>query len=291
MEIKKELLKFIDVVIDKYFSEFDINIDNIKEKLTEDIDYILSKRYERNGINALIFYRVTRECVSQLKKEEITNFVFKIKNISRIYSTSYISPFSYLECPVFIGDEVFIDKNYKIGKYVVIENKCYLIDNNIYKSDNKLYNIQENVLIENSVKVYNSSIGVNAIIGSNSIIREDISNDVIVDVISELQIKKSAISSRIPSQELKVYGVVPKYKNSFVLYGEGIYNPKVKLVVQNNISNATITYWDKNKIIVRVEYFAMSGNDKSKLILFSNGQRIVLNNSVGLQKTLKNLQK
>jgi len=65
----------------------------------------------------------------------------------------------------------------------------------------------------------------------------------------------------------------------------------VKLVVQNHTPSCEILYWDKNKIIVRIGYFIMGKSDKSKLIIFSNGQRIVINNSIGLQNTLKNLKK
>ena len=95
----------------------------------------------------------------------------------------------------------------------------------------------------------------------------------------------------IPRSILEEYSTLEKYKNSFVLYGEGIYNPKIKLIVQNHSPNINITYWDKNKIIVKVDYFSADKKDKSRLILFSNGQRIVINNSEGLHNILKNLQK
>jgi len=291
MEIKEKVFKFIDFVYDKYFSRFDIDIIKIKQQIDIDIGFMVERRYEENGIRALVFYRLTRASIAKLNNEEITGFVFEIRNISKLYSNSYISPFSNIECPVFIGSDVFIDRNYSIRNNVVIENKCQLFDNNYIYNDTKQNIIDYDVELMDNVKIHCSSVGANTKICCNCIIREDIAADVVVEVVNELQIKKSTKNSRIPSQELRVYGIVPKYKNSFVLYGEGIYNPKVKLVVQNHTPSCEILYWDKNKIIVRIGYFIMGKSDKSKLIIFSNGQRIVINNSIGLQNTLKNLKK
>lgn len=293
MDIKNKALKYFDEIYKKYFFSYKIELENIRNQIIEDINYMSSKLedFNLNGINAIIFYRLTRSGLKDIKCDNITDIVFRLKNESMLYTTSYLSPFAIVECPIIIGENVFIDKNYQIGKNVVIENNVQLIDKNIYNIDNKYNTIGNEVCIENNVKIYNSNIGKFSLIKENCVIREDISDGSVVEVISELQIKNSKIKSHIPSQILSVYGVVPKYKNSFVLYGEGIYNPKVKLIVQKHSPELEIMYWDKNKIIVKIEYFELSKNEKSKLVLFSNGQRIVINNSTGLQKVLKNLQK
>lgn len=282
----------IKEIYKKYFFDYKIDVEEVILKLNGDYDYMCNiKTFNYDGIYCLIFYRLSFEIVNKYKNIDLIDFLYKIKNISKEYTSSYISPYSIVFFPISIGYGVEIDKGFKIFNYCVFGNNVNLIDKNYGLFDKKITIINKNTIIKSNVKIYaDSNIGENVVVNDNCIINENLPNNSAVELVTNLQIKKNKISSRIPSQELIAYGIVPKYKNTFVIYGEGFYNPKVKLLVDKYSVETEISYWDKNKIIVKIKSLNVENNSKNMLILFSNGQRIVLTNHVGLQKSLKNLK-
>jgi len=286
--------KIVSEIYSAYFFDYKIDLNKVENLIVADYDFMQKNNVDNfDGIIALIIYRLSFEVAENYKSEKLIDVFYKIKKETLNYTTSYISPYSIILSPVLLkGENVLIDKGFKIYNNVVICNGVKLIDKTYGLFDKKVTFIKSNTIINNNVKIYaNSNIGEKVEIGDGCTIRENISDNSIVSLITDLQIKKSKLSSRIPSQELNVFGVVPKYKNTFVIYGEGFYNPKVKLLSDSYNVETEISYWDKNKIIVKIKSFNIKDFLKNMLILFSNGQRIVLSNNIGLQKTLKNLQK
>lgn len=290
MENLNKIKNDIDLFCDTYFYSEKIDRQKIYDLIIKDYSYQKELGFDNyDGIVALIIYRV---CHTMVDNANIYDLFFKIQNESRIKSSSYISPFAVLNCPIaLVGKNIEISKGFKLDKNIVLYDNVKLIDKDYGLFDKKSTHIGKDTVINNNSKIYNGAdIGEGCVIGDNCIIKEKISANYEVSVISELQIKKSKTSSFISSQELNIFGVVPKYKNTLVVFGEGFYNPKIKLIVDGRSVNVEISYWDKNKIMIKVPYFTVGNCLKNMLIIFSNSQRIVLNNSYGVQKVLKNLK-
>lgn len=288
-----KIRSFIMKICDTYFCNYKINIDEVEKLIINDYQYYIDNNLEsRDGMCALIIYRLSCNVVENNPHDNFVDLFYKIKNETVRYTNSYISPYAILSSPISIGEKVVIDKGYNIEKNVVINNYVELINNNYGLYDKKYTNIKNNTIIKHNVKIYSDAhIGSCCIIGEWCIIRDAIADNCEVKLISNIQTRKNTQTSRIPSQELLIYGVVPKYKNSIIIHGEGFYNPKVKVVIPKENVETEIVYWDKNKIIVKLKYLKVENYLKNTLIIFSNGQRIVLTNNMALQKTLKNLQK
>ena len=85
---------------------------------------------------------------------------------------------------------------------------------------------------------------------------------------------------------------MPKFKNCIKILGEGFYNPTVLIKLKNEKTiNYQITFWDKNKIIVKFKNKALTSKDLVgiKLIVLSNADKVIVLNSFGLNKTLLSL--
>ena len=111
-----------------------------------------------------------------------------------------------------------------------------------------------------------------------------------VSIVNQLQLTKRI--NTLPSQKLTIFGVVPKFKNCIKILGEGFYNPTVLIKLKNEKTiNYQITFWDKNKIIVKFKNKALTSKDLVgiKLIVLSNADKVIVLNSFGLNKTLLSL--
>lgn len=283
----KKIVNLIDEIYSKFFKNYTINLGTVYDKILLDFNYQKEKGFENiDGIIALIFYRISRLILNELGED-----VLRLRQESKMATTSYISPYSKIDCPIgLFGKDIFIESQFNICKHVDIYNNVTLADKMSGYGDKNIHNIKSNTIIKSDVKIVGADVGEGVLIGENCIIREDIKDNTIVELISDFQVKKIKNKTYLPSQELLVYGVVPKFKNTLVIYGDGFYNPKVKLVVKNNNLSYGISYWDKNKIIIKLDYQEIKVFDKTTLVIFSNGQRISLINNLGVKKILKNLK-
>ena len=197
----------------------------------------------------------------------------KFVNYYAKVTTCYVSPYASLDTFELNGINIYIGDNVIAQEHLVVGGGCV-----IGKSQaNSEYNIKQvvigkNCALGNNVKIYPGAvIGNDVTICDGAIIKEKIDNNVQVDIVNQLQVKSMA-NARISSQDLFVYGVVPKYKNTFVVFGEGFYNPKVILKLKSGTSiNYEISYWDKNIIIVKLKESVPIKDDENMLVVMSNG--------------------
>lgn len=222
--------------------------------------------------------------LEQLKQSLILDVYKKLG----IIKTFQISPLSKIELPI----DVINCNRIKISGKVLIGEQCTLFSN---------VSISGNIIIKNNVTLCENvhipkdvTIEDNCIIERNCIVLENLEKNSVLKIITQQQIKQRYGNS-LQSQKVYVYGIVPKFKNTFIILGEGFYNPTIFIKLKNEKTlNYTITYWDKNKIIVKIKSFFKFTNkqvDNVKVTLFSNSEKLIILNSVGLEKCLLSLQK
>ena len=215
----------------------------------------------------------------------------KFVNYYAKVTTCYVSPYANLGTFELHGINIYIGDNVVAQDHLVVGGGCVIGKNQANSEYSiKKVTIGNNCVIGNNVKIYPGTIiGDNVTVCDGAIIKEKIDNNVQVDIVNQLQVK-SMVNARISSQNLFVYGIVPKYKNTFVVFGEGFYNPKVilKLKSGKNI-NYEISYWDKNKIIVKLKESTPIKDDENMLIVMSNGIKVTLFNSFGIKNALKSI--
>lgn len=155
-----------------------------------------------------------------------------------------------LNANIFIFSGVIVgDKNYDENIYNNID-----IDNNITLFVNNPYVIDKNCILNNSAKLSFCNIGECCEICENAVVRENIISGSKVKILNQCQIVVRE-KTYIPSQELTIYGLVPKYKNTLTIYGDGIYNPNVIIRCGDKKIGSDIIYWDKSKIILKLKGF------------------------------------
>lgn len=276
-------------------------MDNVAEEtyalLIEDEKYYLTHNVSLEkpsaGLYALSFYRLLKTSITRIKnprdkmmiEDKITRYMLK-------EFSCYISPNATLNIGVvLLGVNIFIEKNVLVMTDCII-NSNVIIGVNDTNSVNKHISIGKNAIIKNNVVICNNiNIGRNVLIKENVVLRENVADNSVVEIINQLQIK-SEVVSKLPSQSTVVYGLTPKFKNTLILHGESIYNPKIIIrnSKQKEISHE-ITYWDKNKIIIKLKYIKFNESDVkgSVLVLMSNGNKVTLVNNFALERALLRL--
>lgn len=289
--IKNFGIRNIRKIKNTYFLDLKFDENQVVNECKSYIKYYrqnLDIETHENGLYAIFIYLISKNILQNniLSGEMLTKLAV-IKNHTISACTNYISPFSDVEFPIIIkGNFNYIGGGYSIQNNLECGNNNRFFDKNTVFDDNKVY-IGKNVKIDNNVKIY-SEIGNNVVIESDAVIREKIDDGEIVSVKNSIQVKSEKKMAKCPL----VYGIVPKFRNLMVVYGEGFYNPKIKIVVLYGRVDFSICYWDKNKIIIRLERVEMDkSSDKNTLIIFSNGSRISLINDIGVQKSFKNWKK
>lgn len=274
-----------------YFSDCVIDEKQVMSECKKYINYYKEKLdilENANGLYVIIIYVISRNVIkNNMFSCDLISKLTNAKNHTITNCTNYISPYSLISFPIEIhGNFNYIGAGYNIGGNFVCGNNCRLYDNNIIVFDNKV-KIGENVKLEDDVKVY-CGIGDNCTIGTGCNIRENIASDVTVECKNNVQIK-SGLNKMLGEEKTPIcYGVVPKFKNMLAIYGENFYKPKVKIVVPFGKVDYDICFWDKNKILVRLEKVLIDSNCcKNTLVVFSNGLRITLVNDIGVEKALK----
>ena len=109
------------------------------------------------------------------------------------------------------------------------------------------------------------------------------------------QVQVNCTKNKINTHKMEVYGIVPKFKNAFVIIGEGFYNPTVliKLKNQNKELKYEVDYWDKNKIIIKIKNttpFLLKDVKGLKIIILSNSEKVVILNNFAVEKCLVSLK-
>ena len=200
-----------------------------------------------------------------------------------------------------IDEMFFIDhaKNSVIGATTLIGKRCNLFNDVVLGSKNvkSSQNIKRHPTILNDVTICagarvlgDITIGNNVFICPQAVVTDNIPDNTTVSIVNQLQLTKRI--NTLPSQKLTIFGVVPKFKNCIKILGEGFYNPTVLIKLKNEKTiNYQITFWDKNKIIVKFKNKALTSKDLVgiKLIVLSNADKVIVLNSFGLNKTLLSL--
>lgn len=280
---------------ESFFKNYAFEKDVVFESVKKYINYYESKNMLpecMNGLGAIVCYLL---CSNVLKKNEYSLLLFddiiRFKNATISSFSNYISPFSIVDFPIVInGNFNYIGGGYHIYNNIVIANHVMFYDNNNHVFDN-ITQVGEKSIFDDDCKIY-CEIGKNCHVKTGCVIREKIPDNGVVELKNVLQVKSVKTESYLPSQTLSFFGCVPKYKDSLVIYGEGFYNPKVKIIVPYGKLTFDIKYWDKDKIILKFKK-AELGEDTNKctIVVFSNGQRISIINDIGALKLLKTLKK
>lgn len=201
-----------------------------------------------------------------------------------------------------IGEQFFIDHGVGIviGATTIIGKCCNIFNNVILGSKNvktakqtkRHPTLKDNVTICAGCRVLGDiTIGNNCFISPNAVVLDDVPDNTHISIINQLQLSKNG--NRLPSQKMIVYGVVPKFKNTIKILGEGFYNPTVLIKLKGEKQlNYNIVYWDKNKILIKIknttpfEHNSISG---AKIVILSNADKVIITQSYGLTKTLTTL--
>jgi len=204
-----------------------------------------------------------------------------------IFSSIYISPLAIIDENLsLLGGNIFIGENTQIGKNCVINSGTSIGK----KNQNYKIIIGDNVEIGENVKIRgNINIGNNVSISPSCIVIETVPENYKVNVVNQIQYSEKSSANNIPSQRLIFYGVYPKFKNTFIIMGEGFYNPTVLIKTKQSQINYSSSYWDKNKIIIKIKNTSPLSREEArntKLILLCRNNKIVILHSIGLEKAL-----
>jgi len=293
VDFSKFSLRTLRKIKNNIFKNYTFDEENVLKKCKDIVkDYVEKGLATKcaNGLFAIVTYVISKDVVLHNINIPLDDLL-RAKNITLTQCLNYISPFAEIDFPLYIyGNYNYIGGAFKLNNNIIIGNHVEFCDNNMGDNVKKI-NIGKNATFENNVKVY-SSVGDNSHILEGCRVREEIPNNCVVSCRNSIQYKTFSDRSNLPSQTLNCYGCVPKYKDTLVIYGEGFYNPKVKIVVPYGKADFSLCYWDKNKIILKFSDFHCAGEiDRCTMVLFSNGQRIGLVNDLGLLKLLKTLKK
>lgn len=203
------------------------------------------------------------------KYSSFIGFDTKIGENFNIFSSKNI----YIENGVCIGNDVTLANNIKIGNK---KTKPRIL-NNVKICDN--VNIFGNIIIGNNVEIKHGCY-----------ITDNIEDNQTISIINQLQLVTKTTKNYLPSQTLIVYGIIPKFKNTIQIVGEGFYNPIVNFKNCSQNLDYSITYWDKNKILIKFKNTKPIFCDHVICSLLCNHVKINILNSVGLTRALENLQ-
>lgn len=200
-----------------------------------------------------------------------------------------------------IGEGFFIDhaNNVVIGATTIIGKCCNLFNDVVLGSKNVkcALDVKRHPTLGNNVTVCAGSrvlgditLGNNVFVCPHAVVTDSVPENTTVSIVNELQLTKQA--NLLPSQKLTIFGVVPKFKNCLTILGEGFYNPTVLIKLKTEkVLNYQISYWDKNKIIIKFKSRALTKQEASgaKIIVLSNADKVIVIGSYGLTKILTNL--
>lgn len=264
-----------DKLINTYFEVALPDVDQLYDLVKDESDYAYS-------LYLLSHYVVTHYSELKFDYVKYINYFAKV-------TTSFVSPYADLKKFKLDGVNIYIGDNVVAGDGLVIGGGSVLGKHQFNDDiDNKYIIIGINCVIGNNVRIcHGADIGDNVTINNGCIIKEKIDSNVVVDIVNQLQIKR-ANNAYVTSQKLIVYGLVPKYKNTLVIYGEGFYNPKVIIRLKDSKQlDYNITYWDKNKIIIKIKSFSKTTHVDNMIVIMSRGTRVAIINNIALNVLIK----
>ena len=264
-----------DKLINTYFEVALPDVNQLYGLVKDESDYSYS-------LYLISHYVVTHYSELKFDYVKYINYFAKV-------TTSFVSPYADLKRFKLDGVNIYIGDNVVAQDGLVVGGGSILGKQQNYDSiDNKHIAIGKNCIIGNNVRVCQGvKLGDNVTLNDGCIIKENIESDVVVDVVNQLQIKRTN-KNYVTSQKLIVYGVVPKYKNTIVIYGEGFYNPKIVIKLKDvKEIDYDMIYWDKNKIIIKIKSVCKYPNSGNIIIIMSRGIRIALINNFALNTLLK----
>lgn len=282
----------------------------INSQIVTDIEFINSsdpasagktaiKNTPSNALLATVYYRISHYFYyigKVISNKELTSEAIKLSQTALGQTGIDIHPGAKIMAPLFIdhGYGVVIGETAEIGQNCIIFNGVVLGSRNVLNANKT----KRHPTLKNSVTVCAGAkilgdivLGENVFVSPNAVVIDDIEDHHQVLIVNQLQIKKQTLNTYLPSQQVVVYGVVPKFKNSISILGEGFYNPNVliKLKGSNKELNYQISYWDKNKIIIKFKHSApLDKKDVKgvKMIVFSNSHKVIVLSNAGLEKAL-----
>lgn len=251
-----------------------------------------------NALIATLYYRVSHYFYyigKVINNKTLSSKAVSVSQTALAQTGVDIHPGAKIMAPLFIdhGYGVVIGETSEIGQNCMIFNGVVLGGRNVQNANKTKRHptLKNNVIVCAGAKILgNIVLGENVFVSPNAVVIDDIEDDHEVLIVNQLQIKKQTKNTYLPSQQVVVYGVVPKFKNSISILGEGFYNPNVLIKLRNNKElNYQITYWDKNKIIIKFKHSTpLDKKDAkgAKMIVFSNSHKVILLSSAGLEKAL-----
>lgn len=289
---------------EKYLKELFVNVDYVQElsdyayfKFVQWVDFILSKyaldktQEISSNKNYLVFI-FFRSLIETLKEK---NFENKDLVLNDLTNSCFCKTNMFLNYDCKIGNNLDIFNSSRFSINVTsIGNNCE-IENNVIanKKDLELI-IKDNVrLKQNAVVIGGLTLDNNSVVCENCVLTDSLCEYEEAKIINQLQITNT--KNKINPQKLEVYGIIPKFKNAFVIIGEGFYNPTVliKLRNQNKELKYEVDYWDKNKIIIKIKNTIpmLSKVVKGlKIVILSNSEKVVILNNFAVEKCLVSLK-
>ncbi len=284
--------KIINEILVSYLcDEFDVHncVEDIYNVLLNDNINLNGEKGLENSDLAIVYYRVAQYLLCHLKKVDVAN---KVAENGLKKTSIYISPKTIIKdgLQLINAEHSRIGEDIKMGKNSCVCGKVTLMSGECSKHNYGL-EIGDNFVVNNATVRGCNKIGNNVKIDSGCTVLDDVGDDCEVRIVSSLQMLVSSKKNLLPSQKIFVYGVVPKFKNQIVIYGEGFYNPVVDIKIKNCTRKieSEVAYWDKNAIIIKVKpiNLELEALKNNKIIIKSNGYKCVVNNSMGLVKILR----
>ena len=289
----------------KYLSELFFNNEDYVQELsdyayfrfTDWVDFIFSKYsldkvLEINSSKNYLIFMYYRALIDTLRKETFENKEFVLNDLTNV---------CFCKTNMFLNYDCELGKNldiYNCAKFSIcasrIGNNCEIFNNVIVNKNNQELLIMDNVkLKQNCVVVGGVTLNNNSVVNEFCVVTDDLSDYEEAKIVNQVQ--TTSTKNKINTKKIEIYGVVPKFKNSFVIIGEGFYNPTVliKLKNQNKELRYEVDYWDKNKIIIKIKNtspLSKSVVKGLKIIILSNDEKVVILNNFAVEKCLLSLK-
>lgn len=287
--------EYLHSIID-YFGVQDDCIDSVWQEFLLDVDAVSnSDPSQKNAINVLknasrpmiatLIYRLCHSLSDRSLARRISEYGASVTHID-------IHPDAKIGSGLFIdhGDGTVIGQTCCIGKNCRIFNNVILGSKNVHDNLAKKRHptVGDNVTICANCRILGDiKIGDNVFVSPNCVVLDDVPNDTKISIVNQLQFADNIIKNVLPRQKLEIFGVIPKWRNSLIIEGVGIYNPTVLIKCDANI-NYYIDYWDKNKIIIKIKECScdMSSLKKNKIVILSNSDKVIIINCYALTKVV-----
>jgi len=279
-------LDLVDELSDYTFFKFNQWLDFICEKycLIKENELLTNKNYI-----VFIFYRSLIETLKEKTFENRDLILNDLTNSCFCKTNMYLN----FDCKLGGNLDIYNASRFSLNVSSIGDN-CEVGNNVIVNKKDLELKIKNNVVLKDNVVIIGGlTLKDNSKVNENCVLTDSLEEYDEVNVINQLQITNT--KNKIHTKKLEVYGIIPKFKNAFVIIGEGFYNPTVliKLKNQNKELRYEVDYWDKNKIIVKVKNTTPLINKVVKglkIVILSNEEKVVILNNFAVEKCLVSLK-